>query len=134
MLDTILLWLAQRPHRWHTVHIILITAILAAVQAPALMAFIGCAALCVLALLGAASVRASLMHLPYPLHPFDLVLLCLPGAFAFLMAAGALWVAVSLGLVWLGLPLFALHGALFVWIAADRFDRRGVSAHSLTGN
>jgi membrane protein implicated in regulation of membrane protease activity len=133
MLDTILHWLAHRPHRWHTVHIILITAILAVVEDRALMALISLVVLAVLALLGAASVRVSLGHLPHSLHPFDVVFLCLPGAFAFFMAAGALWVAVSLDLAWLGLPLFALHGALFVWIAADRFDRRSASNLSLTG-
>ncbi|SIR24217.1 hypothetical protein SAMN05880582_108126 [Rhizobium sp. RU20A] len=86
MLDTIVHWLAQRPHRWHTVHITLITAILAVVEDRALTALINCVVLAVLALLGAASVRVSLGHLPHPLHPFELLFLCLPGAFAFFIA------------------------------------------------
>lgn len=130
MLEHILVWLERRPHRWHTVHIILVTAILTLINQTAIMGFVGCLALSLLAMLWVAAVRQSLPGIPRPVHPFNVLLVCLPGAFAWLMASGSLWLAVYLNLHWLGLSLFCAHACLLVWIVSDHLELPALSKTS----
>jgi hypothetical protein len=133
MLDHILLWLERRQYRWHIVHIVLVSAILAMIDEPALMGFVGCLALAVLTLRAVVSIAAALRHIPRPFHPFDVLLVCLPVAFALALAAGGLWLAVQANMHLIGLPIFAAHAALLIRIAADNMDRLDASKSILKG-
>lgn len=54
-------WLERRPHRWHVANVILITLVLALIDSPSLMAFVGALALAVLALFGAVAARRAMI-------------------------------------------------------------------------
>lgn len=115
-------WLERRPHRWHIANVVMITCILALIDSPDLMGFIGALALAMLALFGAIAARRAMSRIKAPAHAFDLMLLWLPGAFAFGMAAAGLLLAVTGDMPWLGLPIFAIHAALLVRIASDQIE------------
>lgn len=119
-------WLERRPHRWHVTNVAMITLVLALIDSPSLMAFVGALTLAVLALFGAVAARRAMARVKPPAHAFDLLLLWLPGAFAYALATGGLLLAVRGGMPWLGLSIFALHAALLVRVAADQMEGRTV--------
>lgn len=123
-MDAFLDWLDQRSYRWHIANILQITCILALIDSPALMRFVGATALGILALYGAVTARRAMTRIAAPVHAFDLMLLWLPGAVALALATGGLFLAVDGGLPWLGLPVFALHAALLVRLVTDQTEGR----------
>ena len=126
LMDDFFTWLERRIYRWHIANVILVTLILAFIDSPALSGFVGALALAVLAIFGALGARRSMAQVDRPFHAFDILLLWLPGAFAFALATLGLWLSVKGDLTWIGLGLCMLHASLLVRIASDQFDGRTV--------
>lgn len=120
MLYTFFDWLEGQPYRWPIANVILVTLILALVDSPELMSFIGALGLGLLALFGAHAARKAMRLDRSRRHPFELLLLWLPGAFAFALASGGLWLATTGHMPVLGLVIFAGHAALVTRIACDQ--------------
>lgn len=120
MLDAFFAWLEQRPHRWPVSNVIMVTLILALIDSPELMGFIGALSLALLALFGAYAARKSTRATRAKRHPFEILLLWFPGAFALALAAGGLWLATAMARPVIGLVLFCAHAALLVRIASDQ--------------
>lgn len=119
MLNTIFDWLERRPHRWPVANVVMVALILALIDSSDLLVFIGALALALLALFGA-SAAAAATNAAKRTHPFELLLLWSPGAIAFALAAGGLWLAAKENMPLLGLVIFAGHAALLVRIASDQ--------------
>lgn len=126
MLDPVFDWLERRRYRWPVANVILVTLMLTLIDSTDLMGFIGVLALGLLALAGAHGARRSMRGVHAGRHPFELLLLWFPGAFAFAMAAGGLWLATKTDLRLLGLVMFCGHAALLLFIAGDQEEGRTV--------
>lgn len=132
MLEAFFDWLERRQHRWHIANVIIITLILTIADSEGLSTFIGGMAIAVMAIFGAIAARKVAQDRQILLHPFAILLIWLPGAFALALAAGGLWVAVAGGYKALGLSVFALHGALLMRLASDQMEGRLPTVLELT--